>query len=415
MAPGSRDGKPKAPGNSPLSAIFARLMAEAGYYDLFVLLDPEAPEERRAAIVEQVKRQIDTGDASLKGDADWGMRRLSYEIDHRREAQYHLFQFEGGRRRAVPARPERCRSTTACCVTASSACRRAPESTPGARGSARRTPEDRGSERSDGRDSTRGGRTRRRPEEPPSPEAAVEPAASHLRSRLWSRPAADVAPADSSPVTPAAATRRRGLSTHSRLTRVRHAQEFANSFAPACKPMHRAGGRVSPRACLHCQRDPSEGSKSWQPPTSTGSSSPATSPATPSCARTPSGTVGLQPAHRRQHPPQGRRDRRVGGQAQLLRRHRVGRAGRELRPVPVEGPPGRGRRPPRVARVGGPGRQQAPVGRYHCRLGPVPGLAATRREAERRRLAVSDVPADTGDFQDGSRLPAAAGDDDIPF
>jgi small subunit ribosomal protein S6 len=67
----------------------------ARYYDLFVLLDPEAPEERRAEIVEQVKRQIDSGGASLKGDADWGMRRLSYEIDHRREAQYHLFQFEG--------------------------------------------------------------------------------------------------------------------------------------------------------------------------------------------------------------------------------------------------------------------------------------------------------------------------------
>jgi small subunit ribosomal protein S6 len=65
------------------------------YYDLFVLLDPEAPEERRAAIVEQVKSQVDSGDASLKGDADWGMRRMSYEIDHRREAQYHLFQFEG--------------------------------------------------------------------------------------------------------------------------------------------------------------------------------------------------------------------------------------------------------------------------------------------------------------------------------
>jgi small subunit ribosomal protein S6 len=67
----------------------------ADYYDLFVLLDPEAPEERRAAIVEQVKSQIDSGGASLKGDADWGMRRLSYEIDHRREAQYHLFQFAG--------------------------------------------------------------------------------------------------------------------------------------------------------------------------------------------------------------------------------------------------------------------------------------------------------------------------------
>ena len=56
---------------------------------------PEAPGGASSAIVEQVKSQIDSGGATLKGDADWGMRRLSYEIDHRREAQYHLFQFEG--------------------------------------------------------------------------------------------------------------------------------------------------------------------------------------------------------------------------------------------------------------------------------------------------------------------------------
>ena len=63
-------------------------------YDLMVLLDPEAPEDARAAIVERIKGQIESGDATLKGDADWGMRRLAYEIDHRTEAQYHLFQFQ---------------------------------------------------------------------------------------------------------------------------------------------------------------------------------------------------------------------------------------------------------------------------------------------------------------------------------
>jgi len=69
-------------------------MAEPRYYDLMVLLDPEAPEERRTELVDQIKRQIDSGEATLKGDADWGMRRLAFEIDHRREAQYHLFQFQ---------------------------------------------------------------------------------------------------------------------------------------------------------------------------------------------------------------------------------------------------------------------------------------------------------------------------------
>ena len=69
-------------------------MADKPNYDLMVLLDPEAPEERRAQLIEQIRGQIQSGDATLKGDADWGMRRLAYEIDHREEAQYHLFQFE---------------------------------------------------------------------------------------------------------------------------------------------------------------------------------------------------------------------------------------------------------------------------------------------------------------------------------
>jgi small subunit ribosomal protein S6 len=69
-------------------------MPEKASYDLMVLFDPEAPEERRAELIEGIRKQIEAGDATLKGDADWGMRRLAYEIDHRGEAQYHLFQFE---------------------------------------------------------------------------------------------------------------------------------------------------------------------------------------------------------------------------------------------------------------------------------------------------------------------------------
>ena len=42
-------------------------------------------------------------------------------------------------------------------------------------------------------------------------------------------------------------------------------------------------------------------------------------------------------------------DRRMGRQAELLRRHRLGQPGRELRAVPLQGPPGGGRRPPRLA------------------------------------------------------------------
>jgi small subunit ribosomal protein S6 len=69
-------------------------MTEKASYDLMVLLDPEAPDERRGQLIEEIRARIQGGDATLKGDADWGMRRLAYEIDHRGEAQYHLFQFE---------------------------------------------------------------------------------------------------------------------------------------------------------------------------------------------------------------------------------------------------------------------------------------------------------------------------------
>ena len=69
------------------------LMPKPAAYDLFVLLDLESPDERRAGVIDQVRRQIqERGD--LKGDVDWGSRKLAYEIDHRGEAQYHLFQFE---------------------------------------------------------------------------------------------------------------------------------------------------------------------------------------------------------------------------------------------------------------------------------------------------------------------------------
>ena len=56
-----------------------------------------------------------------------------------------------------------------------------------------------------------------------------------------------------------------------------------------------------------------------------------------------------------------------GGEAQLLRRHRLGSAGRGLRPVSVQGPDGRSRRSARVARVRGQRRDQTPGSGDHRR------------------------------------------------
>jgi small subunit ribosomal protein S6 len=67
----------------------------AASYDLMLLLDPNAPEGRDEQILGDVEQAIGA-DGSLIGRHHWGVRRMTFEIDHRPEADYHLFQFEGG-------------------------------------------------------------------------------------------------------------------------------------------------------------------------------------------------------------------------------------------------------------------------------------------------------------------------------
>ena len=72
--------------------IVTRSMARL--YDLMVLVDPTAPEERQATVASEVEKMISSG-GNLVGEHDWGTRRLAFEIDHRPEAAYRLYQFEG--------------------------------------------------------------------------------------------------------------------------------------------------------------------------------------------------------------------------------------------------------------------------------------------------------------------------------
>jgi small subunit ribosomal protein S6 len=64
----------------------------AAQYDLMLLLDPNAPEGRGEQILGDVEQAI--GAEALIGRHDWGVRRMTFEIDHRPEADYYLFQFE---------------------------------------------------------------------------------------------------------------------------------------------------------------------------------------------------------------------------------------------------------------------------------------------------------------------------------
>jgi small subunit ribosomal protein S6 len=65
-----------------------------GLYDLMLLVDPTAPEERRTAAISEAESLINSG-GELVASYDWGTRRMAYEIDHRPEADYRLYQFQG--------------------------------------------------------------------------------------------------------------------------------------------------------------------------------------------------------------------------------------------------------------------------------------------------------------------------------
>jgi small subunit ribosomal protein S6 len=66
----------------------------ARLYDLMLLIDPNAPEERRTAAISEAESIIASG-GELVESHDWGSRRMAYEIDHRPEADYRLYLFRG--------------------------------------------------------------------------------------------------------------------------------------------------------------------------------------------------------------------------------------------------------------------------------------------------------------------------------
>jgi small subunit ribosomal protein S6 len=65
-----------------------------GFYDLVLLIDPNAPEERRTSAVSEAESLLSTGGEIVESQ-DWGQKRMAYEIDHRPEAEYRLYQFNG--------------------------------------------------------------------------------------------------------------------------------------------------------------------------------------------------------------------------------------------------------------------------------------------------------------------------------
>ncbi len=62
-------------------------------YEIMVMLDPELPEERGNEIIQRIRDSVDGAGGTWDGHEPWGRRRLTYEIDHKGEAVYHLLLF----------------------------------------------------------------------------------------------------------------------------------------------------------------------------------------------------------------------------------------------------------------------------------------------------------------------------------
>jgi small subunit ribosomal protein S6 len=63
-------------------------------YDLMVILRADTDDDRRDAILDQVQQRIES-EGTLESQHDWGIRGLTFEIDHQSEGEYFLYQFSG--------------------------------------------------------------------------------------------------------------------------------------------------------------------------------------------------------------------------------------------------------------------------------------------------------------------------------
>ena len=61
-------------------------------YDLVLLLDPQAEESVRAKILADTRATIEAHGELLRHD-EWGERQLTYPIEKKTSAEYHLLQF----------------------------------------------------------------------------------------------------------------------------------------------------------------------------------------------------------------------------------------------------------------------------------------------------------------------------------
>jgi small subunit ribosomal protein S6 len=63
-------------------------------YEILLMLDPDAPEERHDEIIARTRELIERAGGTWQGHEPWGRRKLAYEIDHKTDGVYHLLTFD---------------------------------------------------------------------------------------------------------------------------------------------------------------------------------------------------------------------------------------------------------------------------------------------------------------------------------
>lgn len=70
-------------------------MAEQRTYEVMVIIDSKATSEETGKLIELLTGIIEKQGATIVKSEDMGIRKLAYEIDHRTEGHYWLYEIDG--------------------------------------------------------------------------------------------------------------------------------------------------------------------------------------------------------------------------------------------------------------------------------------------------------------------------------
>jgi small subunit ribosomal protein S6 len=70
-------------------------LADRRTYEVVIIIDPKSTEEEVTTLIGNLRQTIETQGGTITKSEDMGMRRLAYEINHRTDGHYWLFEIEG--------------------------------------------------------------------------------------------------------------------------------------------------------------------------------------------------------------------------------------------------------------------------------------------------------------------------------